>query len=280
MLDDDYEVAERLAREALALPADHFAHSIGWAYFSLASIRFRQGQIADALAVLEEGHQALDTAGARADAHGPLHGNASLFAVAIGDMEMARREAEIHLELGRRSGNPTVLAAALAYLGRASFSDDPPAALAAFEESIAFTRAGAADGFHSMALGGAAQLRARAGDRDAALDHLRAVVAFDHDSGNRASFALTLERMVATLAGLGEDELAAMCMGVVQAGTISSFRSLPQVDRTAARVEERMGEEAYRVAFDRGAAIPYRDVAPALLAELDRLIAADASAPA
>jgi predicted ATPase len=277
MLDDQYELAEQLAREALELPADAAAQSIGWSYFCLASIRYRQGRVADALEIIEEGHRALDATGVRNGAHGPLHGNASLFSVAVGDLETARREAEIHLELGRRSGNPTDLAAALSYLGRASFSDDPARALAAFEESIEFTRAGAADGFHSMALGGAAQLRARAGDRRGALDHLRTVIAFDHDNSSRANAALTLERAVPTLASLGEDELAAMIFGVVQHGTISSFRSLPQVDRTAVRLEERMGKDAYQAAVDRGAAIPYRDVGLTLLAELDRIIDADAS---
>jgi predicted ATPase/class 3 adenylate cyclase len=278
MLDDDYEVGEQLANEALVLPADDGGQSIGWSYFCLASIRYRQGRVADALAVVEEGHRALDAAGARREAHGPLHGNASLFLVVVGDMEQARREADIHLELGRRSGNPTSLAAGLSYWGRAFFSDDPAAALAAFEESIEYTRRGAADGFHSLALGGAAQLRARAGDRDVALDHLRAVLAFDNDTGSRANLALTLERAVPTLASLGEDELAAMFFGVVQSGTVSSFRSLPQVDRTAVRVEERMGTDAYQAALDRGAAIPYRAVGSMLLAELDRVIAADAAA--
>jgi hypothetical protein len=49
------------------------------------------------------------------------------------------------------------------------------------------------------------------------------------------------------------------------------------VDRTAVRLEERMGKDAYQAAVDRGAAIPYRDVGLTLLAELDRIIDADAS---
>jgi hypothetical protein len=272
MLDDDFEGAEQLAREALASPgADDYGTAVGWAHFTMSSVRFRQGRVEEAVVFLEQGHEALEAIGAPRSAHGSLHGNASLFRLTMGDREAARREAEAFREIARSTGNPTVSAASLAFFGRAAFSDDPEAALAAFEESIALTRIGAGDGFHSMALVGAAQLRARAGDRAAALDHLHSVVAFDHDVGNRANLGLTLERTIATLASIGEDELAAMCAGVVQSGTVTAFRSLPQADRTAARVEERMGSAAYRAAYDRGARLTYPEVAPTLLAELERL---------
>ena len=277
MLDDDFEGAEQLARETLACPGvDDYGTAVGWAHFTLSSVRFRQGRVEDAVVFLDQGHEALEAIGAPRWAHGALHGNGVLFRLTMGDREAARREAEAHREIARTTGNPTVTAASLAYFGRAAFSDEPGAALAAFEESIALTRAGAADGFHSTALGGAAQLRARAGDRAAALDHLRSAVAFDHDVGARASLGLTLERAIATLASIGEDELAALCTGIVQSGTITAFRSLPQVDHTAERVEARMGPDAYRAAFDRGAALADQDVAGALIGELDRVMAADA----
>ena len=112
----------------------------------------------------------------------------------MGDAETARREADAALEVARESGNPSLIGSALAFVGRARFVDDPDVALAAFEESIALTRAGAADGFHSMALGGARATATAAGDRVAALDRLRAAISFDHDVGNRANLGLAIER--------------------------------------------------------------------------------------
>ncbi|HEY7104911.1 MAG TPA: adenylate/guanylate cyclase domain-containing protein [Acidimicrobiia bacterium] len=274
MIDDRLDEAADLALEALAGADDSQSNmSIGWAYYTVTSTRTRQGRAMDAFAVLQEGHDRLDSVAAPPIAHAELHGLASLLLVGAGDLEAARREAQTELDIARQTGNPSVLASALAFWGRACFHDDPDVALRAFEESIALTRAGAADGFHPIALDGAAQLRARAGDRAMALDHLRAAFAFDHAIGIRADLGMTVERAVATLATLGEDTLSALCFGVVQAETVTAFRSLAQIDRTAARVAERMGADAYRAAYDRGAALGYSEVAPTLLAELDTLVA-------
>jgi len=63
-----------------------------------------------------------------------------------------------------------------------------------------------------------------------------------------------------------------MCAGVVQSHSVTSFRSLPQTDRTAARVAARLGPATYGEAFARGDALAHQDVGPALLAEFDRVI--------
>jgi tetratricopeptide (TPR) repeat protein len=275
MLRDELDGAERLVREALELQAGS-SITIDWGYFVLGSARFRQGRSADALALLAEGLQALDAVQSEQPRRGrptSLHGLASLFHLSLGDLDSARTEAEAGLALARTSANPSMLAGALAYAGRAWFSEQPDAALAAFEESIALTRAGAADGFHSQALGGAAQLRARRGDRSTALALLRAAISYDHDVGVRVNLGLTVERAIAILASIGDDELAATCAGIVQSQTITTFRSLPHVDRTATRVADRLGHDAYQTAFARGASLAYQDVAPALLADLDHYLA-------
>jgi predicted ATPase len=74
------------------------------------------------------------------------------------------------------------------------------------------------------------------------------------------------------LATVGDDVLAATCAGVVQSETITTFRSLPQTDRTAARVADRMGTDQYHVAFGRGASLTYLDVAPTLIRDLGQLL--------
>ena len=267
---DDLESAERLAREALDLVTD--PRAIERSYFVLGSARYRQGRTAEALELLDEGHQALEAADALRDCHGSLYGLASLFHMSLGDREAARRAADTQLDIARSAANPSMLVFALANSGRAWFSEDPDAALAAFEESIALTRGGAADGSYTQALGDAAQLHARRGERVNALALLRTAIAYDHDVGIRANLGLTVERAIAILARLGDDELAALCSGVVQSGRITSFRALPQADRTAARVADRMNAHAYQTAFAQGAALTYQDVGPALLAQFDRVI--------
>ena len=272
MLHDDSDAAEQLALEAINMTAVDDALPLAWAYFVLGSARIRQGRMSDALDALNEGHALLQAGGAAPRYHTGLHGLASLVYLIVGDMDAARREADSNLEIARASGNPSLLVGALMYKGRAWFSAEPAAALAAFEESIALARAGASDSAHTIALGGAAQLHARAGDRSSALDLLRTAVGFDHDVGTRAGLGLTIERAIATLASLGEDALAATCVGIVQSQTVTAFRSLPQTDRIAARVADRMGAAAYEVAFARGTALAYEEVAPTLIGELDRLL--------
>ena len=79
------------------------------------------------------------------------------------------------VEIARATGNPSWISIALGTEGRAWFSDDPDRALAAFDESIALARAGGSEHCTVLALAGAAQLRARAGDRFGALSQLRDV---------------------------------------------------------------------------------------------------------
>ncbi|HXY92917.1 MAG TPA: hypothetical protein VEP49_10600, partial [Acidimicrobiia bacterium] len=278
VLRDELEQAQELAREALGVVDDPSPRAVSWSYFVLASATYRQGDTSGGLELIAEAHGALDAQHAEPRYHADLHGLASLLLLSVGDLEGAGREADAMLEIARLRHNPTTMAGALGYVGRARFTEDPGGALAALEESIALTRAGAADGFYTIVLAGASQLRARAGDRQGALEDLRAAIAFDHDMGQRSGVGLTIERAVAILSSSRDDELAAMCFGIVQSGAVTRFRSLPQVDRTAARLGERMGTDAYEAAVARGAALGAEEVVPALLAELDRLLAAASSA--
>jgi predicted ATPase/class 3 adenylate cyclase len=273
MVDDDPDAAERLAREALeGLAGTDTSRFVTLCYWVLASVRYRQGQAAQALELLAEGHRALEAVDAPPSDHGLLHSLAPVFHLAVGDADAARREADMVVEIAGALGSPQRLGAARGMEGRAWFSEDPDRALAAFEESIALSQVGAAVGENVLALGGAAQLRARKGDRFGALKQLRDAVALTYDAGVRVSLGFTVERAVAILASLGDDELAAFCAGIVASQSVTAFRTLPQVDRTAARVAERMGADAYEAAFARGAALSFDEVAPALLADLDRLL--------
>ncbi len=279
MLHDDLEDAERLAREALDTPAGPGASRfIAISYQVLSSVRYRQRGPAEALELVAEGHRALDAADAPSTDHCPLHDLGSQFCLSVGDLDGARKEADAYVKIARTTGKPSKISIALSTEGRAWFSEDPDRALAAFDESIALARAGGTN--TGLALLGAAQLRARAGDRFGALSQLRDAIAICHDRGSRINLGSAVERAVAILASLRDDTLAATCAGVVQAHVVTPSRTLPQVDRTAARVAERLGPDAYQAAHTRGATLAFEKVAPTLLAALDDLLATtDAPTP-
>jgi predicted ATPase/class 3 adenylate cyclase len=268
---EDPDVGDQLAWEALRVPNVNAApRAISLSYTTLGSVRFRQDQPADALEVLSEGLRSLDAVGASPADRATLHSLASLIETTIGDLEAAQHDGDTALEMARSTGSPLLMAGVLANAGRAWFSHDPDRALAAFEESIALSRHGFGV---DISRAGAAQLRARAGDRAAALTHLREAIAGDHDIGYRAGIGYTVERAVAILSTLREDELAALCAGIVQARVVTGFRTLPQADDTAARVAARLGADAYNAAYNQGAALTYEQVGPALVAALDELLA-------
>ena len=189
----DDDVGEQLAREALRAPsASDVPAAIELSYWTLATARFRRAPPAEALEVLAEAHRSLDEVGAPPADHARLLNLSSLFDFALGHSEAARRAADASLAVAAKlTGSPLVLSDALTFVGRAWFSEDAEHALAAFEESIALVEV---DAMNSVALAGAAQLRARSGDRVAALSHLRTVIANDHDIGFRSGIAFTMER--------------------------------------------------------------------------------------
>ncbi len=57
-------------------------------------------------------------------------------------------------------------------------------------------------------------------------------------------------------------ESPTVCAGIVQTGTLTDFRTLPQADRAAARLPERMGAAAYDAAFARGCGLTDLQIAP------------------
>ncbi len=214
-------------------------------YWVLGSALFRLGQPREALAVLAEGHVRLDAVSAPRKHHGNLFTLESLIHVALGEEDAAREAADAGLGVARETGDLVRLALSLGTAGRAWFSQDTDVALAFFEEAAEMWVSFAVAPQIAFSLDGAAQLRARAGDRAAALAYLRRAIAASHDIGNRVTLSMSLERAVITLADTGDPDVAALCAGVVQTGRLTAFRTLPQADRTAGRLAERMGPAAY-----------------------------------
>jgi tetratricopeptide (TPR) repeat protein len=273
-VEGDYEHAERLARDGLAMAGGRDdARTITLSYYLLGSAAYRQGRTAAALEVLSEGHASLRAIDAPERFHGTLHELASLLLVIQGDIGAAADEADRALAIARRAMNPRAVVTALASVGRSRYATDRAGALAAFEEAIALAPSSAFDGAaRSDVFDGAAQLRAEMGDRTTALGYLRAAIAYSHDTGSRVMLSMSVERAVVTLERLGDDRLAALCCGIVTNQTLTPFRTLPQADRASVRVADRMGPEPFEETRAIGSALSVRDVAPVLLADIDTLV--------
>jgi hypothetical protein len=155
---------------------------------------------------------------------------------------------------------------------------DPEAALAALDESIALTRAGASAFAFGAALHQAARLRAQIGDAGAAMQALKASVAHEHQRGSRPSIVITLTVGVDVLATLGYAEQAAVLAGVITGGPLAPLiadriDSTEQVslERALAPVREKLGADGYARCTARGAAMSYDEIIDYTLTELDQL---------
>jgi hypothetical protein len=152
------------------------------------------------------------------------------------------------VEVARRVRNPGVSANACYAAAAAIWRDEPQAALALIEDSLALTRAGAFDPGLGFSLALAAVIRARNGDLPGAL------------------------------AALGEAGPAAVLAGAVSAHFQPSISSVPEEERIAideaqALARDALGETAYSAALGRGAAMDDDQVVEYALGEFRRVAA-------
>jgi hypothetical protein len=189
----------------------------------------------------------------------------------------ARADAEQALEIGRGIRNPTCLTLALFTFGWSQWEAVPERALAALDESIALSRAGAVDGGLVSALAVAARIRLALGDRGGAWRGFREALEFARDVGETATLAFALNDMVCALAT--EDVVfAATLLGALTEG---AFRSLmlqvggaevERRDHAAAHIREVLTPEGLEAALTRGAGLDHDEVIFFALAELDALL--------
>ena len=141
-----------------------------------------------------------------------------------GDDDTARAEAERSLAGARRIGAPTLLAGALYLHAFAVCDDHPDEALAAAEESVRLTEAGAGDTGYSPALSLGATLRAAAGDHAGAARALRTAIVHEAGTGNRNNMANAVNCTALVLAGLPDTfEAAATLAGAVAGPVLGVF---------------------------------------------------------
>jgi predicted ATPase/class 3 adenylate cyclase len=192
-----------------------------------------------------------------------------LLAYQLKEYERAAAAAEQALECARRVRNPTGLVVSLT-VWAVSFGEQLPGpALAAAQESIALTNAGASDGVYSLAVGVASRLLAPI-DRRASLRQIAVNFDYFRDSG---SFLAAYAAVVGTsdvMRQIEEPEVAAVLLGS-KAGILGLvperfWSYVDWVDATRAR----LGDERYEAASARGASMALDELLAYASTEIDR----------
>ncbi len=197
-----------------------------------------------------------------------MHLIASQAHLPLGDLEAARREAEAGLAEAEESGSNEQIAISLMQVGLVWATGNPDRALAAYERAIEIS-----DQPSDLVLGGAAQLHVRRGDTEEAFQMLRRALVQLHDRGHRTGLGLALYRTLDVCEVAGQDELAALCAGVLENETVMIASQFTRLPRVAARVAERLGPTRYTAAHERGAGLPPDRVAPTVIAAIDEILA-------
>jgi hypothetical protein len=259
---DDLKAARSLALQAVneGFPADCPAPASG--HIALAMVYAYCAEVEDALQLITDAVDAMEVAS------GDLYSRTSL-QTRLALLETwnvkpsARAQAEEAVGLARGLGNPSALADALYAFSWAVSSDEPDAALAALDECIALTRAGASDSVFDGALAQAARLRAEKDESDAAFNLLREAVAHSSQIGYRRAVLFALSCGVEVLAHFGYTETAAVISGYDPARITRT--TSPRALRAA------LGPDAYERAATRGGAMTFDEIVTFTVAQLDHI---------
>jgi predicted ATPase len=272
----DFAVARAHALDALrdGLPADAVSPFIP--YFVLARAKSHEGDQEGALDILDEGRQALDAVGADLIDRLGLLITISTFRSQAGQAVQARAEAAEAVRGAREFGNPSSLSSALFALGFASWRSEPTEALAALDEGIWLMQTIGQTSTLGHALAVAALIRARRGDRMAALGALREAIQQSYDLGDRPQAVTSLERSVPALIAIGEPEPACVLAGLTS-GPLAELGIVPAPDRDDAHrvLEEargQLGAERFEQLVARGKTLSYDEGVDYAITELDRLL--------
>ena len=189
---------------------------------------------------------------------------------------IARQEAETALSIARRTANPTALALALGTYGWAQIADDPTAALATLDESIALGRQGAHPVSAGMTLCLAAGVRARTGEFNHATRDLREAVERAHQQSARLTLYTALLWGIYLLVALDHLDQAAVFDGMASTGLSPEYRAQPawaRVRDAITNARAALGPDRYDAAFQTGAQMTHDQIVQHTLRTLDDLIA-------
>ena len=190
-----------------------------------------------------------------------------------------RPEAELALRHARETANPTApRRRAVRVRVRPGIADDPAAALAAFDESIALGRQGASPTMFAATLIYAAGVRVRTGDLPHAARDLREGVERSHQTGFRTTFYSGVWWGIEILIRLDHLEQAAVFDGIASTSTAPEYpRPSPGPKRPTSkppshRARTAYGPDHYDAAFQTGAQMTYDQAVEYTLGVLDDVI--------
>ena len=274
---DDGPLAQRLAGQALAEPAPGHPFTSWTVRLVLAQIFTYTGQPDRAIGLAREGRQEAADQGIEVLAGFSLAAEAAAWWRAA-DYDAARQPAMQAVEIARRVRNPGLSAYASWAAAAAIWHSEPQAALLLNEDSLALTRAGAADTVLGNALALTAVIRARTGDLPGALAALQEETLQHHADGTRVLLGLALRVAAGMLARLGEAGPAAVLSGALSAHFPASISADNEQDRVAtaktqALARGALGAGAYDAAASRGAAMDDNEVVRYAVSEFQRVAA-------
>ena len=271
--------AETLAREAMqdGIPDDCPTPVTAPVALALSHSMF--GRPADALQVM------LDVSASDPASRGwstfdvsNVHATTATWAMLSDHLDIARHEAAEALRTAREAGNPSALVIALFGVAWAAEEEDPDRALAALEELVALTEAGASDIMLASSLAIIGKLTARAGEPGRAAAALRRGFLHAHRDGDRPTFFGNAPYAVIALVELGRPDLAVSLHGATTPGAralgemAAMFAPHTGRERDAAIAEarRRLGDERADELVELGRSMDYEQLASHLLAELER----------
>ena len=207
-----------------------------------------------------------------------LHAVAGAGASWAGNREAAVRHARESLEFGRRAGSPSGITSSLFAYGVAMRAEDPAAARAALEESIALVEQGATPVVYGYALGTVASLRAQMGEHVKALRAVRDALEYAVDAGNEALVDQVCSEALPVFLAVGSPETGAILFPAAWLAWADSVESRPlrgmafvwlsSLDAVLAA----LGEEGFARARGRANAMAAGQRLEYAFAEIDRLI--------
>lgn len=198
----------------------------------------------------------------------------SLAAIYSGDptapglVEEARRGAA-------QLGNPTQLACALYAQGEAVLNTDPDRAVALLEQAIALALPVRGEFLRGVALVSMSSARGRSADPAGALSSFREIVDHWWQAGDWTHQWTTLRNLVEPLVRLGLDEFAGVLLGASAAAASAPpvfGTGADQLAQAEAEIRNRLGDQPFERAAERGRAMADDDLIRFVLAELDSLL--------
>jgi hypothetical protein len=195
-----------------------------------------------------------------------------------GDQARAVTHAKQALELGRRTGSPSGIASSLFAYGLTMRTEDPRAARAALEESIALVERGASPVVYGYALLALALLRAEAGEYAYALRALHDALRYAADTANWQLSEQILALALPVLADVGAPALGVTLVpssSLERAEAANGRETRTGADESHAALESMrraLGHAGFARARDRGEAMSPRETVDYALAEFDRLL--------